>query len=46
MSDGEMEEGKVRDAAMFAAHFELENPTVLLDANDSQVDGPVSEPGH
>lgn len=27
---------------MFAAHNELNNIIVLLDANDSQVDGPVS----
>jgi transketolase len=42
MSDGEMEEGQPWEAAMFAAHHGLDNLTVLLDANDSQVDGPVS----
>jgi len=42
MSDGELEEGQVWEAAMFAAHHHLDNITVLLDANDSQVDGPVS----
>jgi len=42
MSDGEMEEGQTWEAALFAAHHEVENLTVLLDANDSQVDGPVS----
>lgn len=43
LSDGEMEEGQVWEAAMFAAHHRLEGLTVLIDANDSQVDGPVTE---
>jgi len=42
VSDGELEEGQVWEAAMFAAHHRLGSLTVLLDANDSQVDGPVS----
>jgi transketolase len=42
VSDGELEEGQVWEAAMFAAHRKLGNLIVLLDANDSQVDGPVS----
>lgn len=42
MSDGELEEGQVWEAAMFAAHNGLGRIVVLLDANDSQVDGPVS----
>jgi transketolase len=41
VSDGEMEEGQVWEAAMFAAHHGLSRLTVLLDANNSQVDGPV-----
>lgn len=41
-SDGELEEGQTWEAAMFAGHERLGNLTVLLDANDSQVDGPVS----
>ncbi|HUY45192.1 MAG TPA: 1-deoxy-D-xylulose-5-phosphate synthase N-terminal domain-containing protein [Streptosporangiaceae bacterium] len=41
VSDGEMEEGQVWEAAMFAAHQRLASLTVLLDANNSQVDGPV-----
>jgi len=41
VSDGELEEGQVWEAAMFAAHHRLANLTVLLDANNSQVDGPV-----
>ena len=41
LSDGELEEGQVWEAAMFAAHHGLARLTVLLDANNSQVDGPV-----
>jgi transketolase len=41
MSDGELEEGQIWEAAMFAGHHRLDRLTVLLDANNSQVDGPV-----
>ncbi len=41
-SDGELEEGQTWEAAMFAAHHRLGRLVLLLDANDSQVDGPVS----
>lgn len=41
-SDGEMEEGQTWEAAIFAAHHHLTAVTVLVDCNDSQVDGPVS----
>jgi transketolase len=43
LSDGELEEGQVWEAAMFAGHHRLQNLVVLIDANDSQVDGPISE---
>jgi transketolase len=42
LSDGELEEGQVWEAAMFAAHAGLERITVVLDANGSQVDGPIA----
>lgn len=42
ISDGELEEGQVWEAALFAAHHRLGRLVVILDANDSQVDGPVS----
>lgn len=42
LSDGELEEGQVWEAALFAGHQRLHALTVVLDANDSQVDGPVS----
>jgi transketolase len=41
VSDGELEEGQLWEAAMFAGHHRLSRITVLLDANNSQVDGPV-----
>jgi transketolase len=41
VSDGEMEEGQVWEAALFAGHQRLSRLTVVLDANNSQVDGPV-----
>ncbi len=41
VSDGEMEEGQVWEAALFAAHERLDRLVVVIDANDSQVDGPV-----
>jgi len=41
LSDGEMEEGQVWEAAMFAAHQRLGDLTVVIDANGSQVDGPI-----
>ncbi|GAA3527417.1 1-deoxy-D-xylulose-5-phosphate synthase N-terminal domain-containing protein [Amycolatopsis ultiminotia] len=40
-SDGELEEGQLWEAALFAAHHRLGRLVVLLDANNSQVDGPV-----
>jgi transketolase len=42
LSDGEMEEGQIWEAAMFAAHHRLDRLTVVIDANNSQVDGEVT----
>ncbi len=44
VSDGEMEEGQVWEAAMFASHHRsrMGALTVVIDANNSQVDGPVT----
>src|SRR5262249_28635945 len=44
LSDGEMEEGQVWEAAMFAAHHKdrLNPLVVIIDANNSQVDGSVT----
>ena len=41
VSDGELEEGQVWEAALFAAHHRLDRLVVVVDANNSQVDGPV-----
>ena len=38
--DGETQEGMVWEAAMAAAHYHLDNLTILLDHNGLQIDGP------
>ena len=43
LGDGESEEGQVWEAAMFAAHYGLNNLCVFVDFNGLQIDGPVSE---
>ena len=43
LGDGESEEGQVWEAAMFAAHYGLDNLTVFLDFNGLQIDGKISE---
>ncbi len=43
LGDGEIEEGQVWEAAMFAAHKQLANLCVVVDNNNLQIDGPVSE---
>lgn len=43
LGDGELEEGEVWEAAMFAAHHRLDNLCVLVDCNGLQIDGPVAE---
>ncbi|MDR2481367.1 MAG: transketolase [Spirochaetaceae bacterium] len=39
VGDGEIQEGIVWEAAMSAAHYKLDNLTVLLDHNGLQIDG-------
>ncbi len=43
VGDGESEEGQVWEAAMFAAHYGLDNLCVVLDWNGLQIDGPIAE---
>ena len=43
VGDGESEEGQVWEAAMFAAHYNLDNLCVVIDWNGLQIDGPVAE---
>lgn len=41
--DGELQEGMVWEAFMAAAHYCLDNLTILIDYNKLQIDGPVAE---
>ena len=43
LGDGEIEEGQVWEAAMFAAHKKLDNLVAVVDNNGLQIDGPISE---
>ena len=43
LGDGECEEGQVWEAAMFAAHYGLDNLTAFLDFNGLQIDGDIKE---
>jgi transketolase len=41
LGDGEIDEGAVWEAAMFASHNRLDNLTVIIDCNRFQIDGPT-----
>ena len=41
LGDGELEEGQVWEAAMFAGFRKLDNLTVIVDNNNLQIDGPI-----
>ena len=43
MGDGEIEEGQVWEAAMFAAHYKLDNLVAIVDNNNLQIDGDVRD---
>lgn len=43
LGDGECEEGQVWEAAMFAAHYQLDNLTAFLDFNGLQIDGDITK---
>lgn len=43
LGDGELQEGIVWEAAMAAAHYQLDNLTAIIDANGLQIDGPNEE---
>lgn len=45
LGDGELEEGQVWEAAMFAGHHKLDNLCLVVDLNGLQIDGPVAEIG-
>jgi transketolase len=41
MGDGEQQEGQIWEAAMFAAHYRLDNLCAIIDFNHKQIDGDV-----
>lgn len=43
LGDGEIEEGQVWEASMFAGHRKLDNLCVIIDNNGLQIDGKVEE---
>lgn len=43
LGDGELEEGQVWEAAMFAAHYKLDNLTAFVDFNGLQIDGNICD---
>lgn len=43
LGDGEIEEGQVWEAMMFAAQYKLDNLCVFIDCNGLQIDGPCEE---
>lgn len=45
LGDGECEEGQVWEAAMFAAHKELDNLVIIVDCNGLQIDGSTAQVG-
>ncbi len=43
LGDGEIQEGQVWEAAMLAAHRKLDNLVVIVDNNNLQIDGAISD---
>ncbi len=43
MGDGEQQEGQIWEAAMYAAHHQVDNLVATLDYNGQQIDGPVDD---
>lgn len=43
LGDGEIQEGQVWEAAMFAGHKKLDNLVVIIDNNGLQIDGNIEE---
>ena len=43
LGDGEIQEGQVWEACMFAAHYKLDNLVVIVDNNGLQIDGDVAK---
>ncbi len=45
MGDGELEEGQIWEAALYAAHHNIDNLIGIVDRNGQQIDGPTAEIG-
>ena len=43
LGDGELAEGQVWEATMFASHYKLDNLCIIVDLNGLQIDGPTRE---
>ena len=43
VGDGELDEGQIWEAAMFAAHYKLDNLCIIADLNGLQIDGPTAQ---
>ncbi|PKQ70744.1 transketolase [Raineya orbicola] len=43
MGDGEQQEGQIWEAAMYAAHHQVDNLIGIVDYNGQQIDGPVEQ---
>ncbi|MCL2054040.1 MAG: transketolase [Oscillospiraceae bacterium] len=43
LGDGELQEGQVWEAALFAAHYGLDNLTAVIDNNNLQIDGKITD---
>ena len=43
LGDGEIQEGQVWEACMFAAHYKLDNLVVIVDNNGLQIDGNIAD---
>ncbi len=43
LGDGELEEGQIWEAAMFAAHYHLDHLTAFVDNNGLQIDGKITD---
>ncbi len=43
VGDGELDEGQIWEATMFAAHYKLDNLCVIVDLNGLQIDGPTAQ---
>ncbi|UOF94311.1 MAG: transketolase [Bacteroides sp.] len=43
LGDGELQEGQIWEAAMFAAHYKIDNIISIIDCNGKQIDGNVDD---